>query len=71
MPLSVSPLNLLTKEPAAQITLFNPTGESGSAKAFTVTEASTSVLATDIPTGFSADASVSVNGLTSRVRPTA
>ena len=41
------------------------TGESGSAKAFTVTEASTSVLATDIPTGFSAaDASVSVNGLT-------
>lgn len=40
------------------------TGESGAAKSFTVSEASTSVLATDIPSGFSAaDASVSVNGL--------
>ncbi len=40
------------------------TGESGAAKSFTVGEASTSILATDIPSGFSAaDASVSVNGL--------
>ena len=40
------------------------TGESGAAKSFTVSEASTSILTTDIPSGFSAaDASVSVNGL--------
>ncbi len=40
------------------------TGQSGSAKSFTVSESGTSLLNSDIPSGFSAaDASLSVNGL--------